>query len=165
MAGLPVLLVDLLVGSAQFALGLLAENAGEWFFHRYVLHGLGKRPGSLWNYHWSEHHRVSRANKMFDPGYQGWPVHWNTQGKEALFLLLLVAAHLPLLAFVPSYVAGMYAGLAIYYIRHRRSHLDPEWARIHLPWHYEHHLGGEGDANWCISWPWFDWLLNTRSRR
>jgi hypothetical protein len=56
---------------AQFVVGLFAENAGEWVFHRYVLHGLGKRPGSIWNYHWHEHHRVSQINGMLDLGYRG----------------------------------------------------------------------------------------------
>lgn len=148
---------------AQFFLGLLAENAGEWFFHRYVLHRLGRRPGSLWRYHWSEHHRVSRVNGMLDPGYRGWPLRWDTQGKEALFLLCVAAAHGPLLALFPFYVAGMWLGLAAYYVLHRKSHLDREWARTYLPWHYEHHLG-RVEANWCVSWPGFDWLMGTRAR-
>jgi len=161
--GSPALLIDLVLGSAQVFLGLLAENAGEWVFHRHVLHRLGKRPGSLWHYHWSEHHRVARANDMFDPCYRGWPSHWDTHGKEVLFLLLVAAAHWPLSASIPWYVAGLYAGLAAYYVRHRRSHLDPDWARAHLPWHCDHHLGGNAEANWCISWPWFDWLAGTRA--
>lgn len=159
-----MLLADVCAGALQISLGLFAENAGEWLFHRYVLHGLGKRPKSLWNYHWSEHHRAARANQMLDPGYRGWPLRWNTQGKEALFLLLVAAAHLPLLAFAPLYASGMLLGLAVYYARHRRAHLDPEWAKANLPWHYEHHLSKGAEANWCISWPWFDWLMGTRVR-
>jgi sterol desaturase/sphingolipid hydroxylase (fatty acid hydroxylase superfamily) len=133
---------DLIMALAQIFLGLFAENAGEWVFHRYVLHELGKRPNSLWNYHWSEHHRIARA----------------------LFLVVVVIVHLPLTAILPLYVGGLYAGLILYYTRHRRSHLNPEWAKTHLPWHYEHHLSATVDANWCITWPWFDWLMGTRIR-
>jgi hypothetical protein len=152
----------ILMNLALGGLGLLVENAGEWAFHRYVLHGLGRRPGSFWHYHWREHHRAARANGMVDPCYRGWPSRWDTHGKEVLFLLLVAAAHAPLLDVLPSYVAGLYAGLALYYFRHRRSHRDPDWARAHLPWHYEHHMGGDPEANWCIAWPWLDWLAGTR---
>jgi len=154
-------IVTLVMALAQVCLGLLAENAGEWFFHRYVLHGLGKRHGSLWGYHWNEHHKVARVNQMFDPGYRGWPLQWNTQGKEALSLAALAIAHLPLLPAIPLYVLGMYAGLLLYYQRHRRAHLDPEWAKSRLPWHYEHHME-RSDANWCVTWPWFDHIMGTR---
>jgi len=32
-------------------LGLLLGNFTEWWFHRFVLHGLGKKPGKLWSFH------------------------------------------------------------------------------------------------------------------
>ena len=151
-------LVNFLIG---FPLGLLAENAGEWFLHRYVLHRLGKRRDSMWSYHWHEHHRICRENGMIDPGYRGLPLRWNTQGKEALFLLSVVLLHATLIPFAPGYVAGMYLALGLYYARHRRAHLDPEWARRHLPWHYQHHMGDNPNVNWCITWTWFDRLMNT----
>jgi len=160
----PELLTGLLSALLQVVLGLLAENAGEWFFHRFVLHGLGKKPGSFWSYHWSEHHRIARANHMLDPGYKALPLQWNTQGKEAAVLIMVVILHLPLMALIPWYACGLYAGLVLYYIRHRRSHIDPDWAASHLPWHYEHHLSRGVEANWCITWPWFDWMMGTRVR-
>jgi sterol desaturase/sphingolipid hydroxylase (fatty acid hydroxylase superfamily) len=49
-----------------------------------------------------------------------------------------------------------------YYRVHKRAHLDPAWARTNLPWHYDHHMGPEQDANWCVTRPWFDDLLGTR---
>ncbi|WP_228124975.1 sterol desaturase family protein [Candidatus Methylospira mobilis] len=153
------MLLNLLLG---IPLGLLIENAGEWLIHRYVLHGQGKRPDSIWAYHWHEHHRVCQENGMLDHGYQGWPLRWNTQGKEALFLLVVVLGHIPLLMCVPGYVAGMYVGLACYYIRHRKSHLDPDWARRKLPWHYQHHMAQNSEANWCVAWPWFDRVMGSR---
>jgi sterol desaturase/sphingolipid hydroxylase (fatty acid hydroxylase superfamily) len=52
--------------------------------------------------------------------------------------------------------------MALYYTRHKRAHLDPEWAREHLPWHYDHHLGPDQDQNWCVTFPWFDWVVGTR---
>ncbi len=144
-----------------FPLGLLAENAGEWLMHRYILHRLGRRPGSLWNYHLNEHHLVCRQNGMIDPGYEKLPLRWNTQGKEAVFLLLVVLFHVPLWRMFPGYVAGMYFALGFYYYKHRKSHLDPAWARSQLGWHYRHHMGDNMEADWCITWNWFDRLMKT----
>ena len=39
---------------------------------------------------------------------------------------------------------------------------DHAWAREHLPWHYDHHMGPDQDANWCVTRPWFDQLMGTR---
>ena len=48
------------------------------------------------------------------------------------------------------------------YRAHKRAHLDPEWAKRHVPWHYDHHMGPDQDANWCTLLPWFDDLMKTR---
>lgn len=34
---------------------------------------------------------------------------------------------------------------------HRRSHLEPEWAKKRIPWHYDHHMNSNQDANWCVT--------------
>jgi len=31
--------------------GLAYANASEWLIHKYALHGLGKRKGSVWAFH------------------------------------------------------------------------------------------------------------------
>lgn len=147
----------------QFVLGLVYANAGEWFMHRYILHGLGKNRRSFWAYHWYEHHAVSAKNGMLDPGYQQMTLTtWNTQSKELLVLACIVAMHLPGIGLLPGFVWAVYFSLALYYYKHRKAHLDPVWARKHLRWHYEHHFGGNSSANWCVTWPWFDYLLGTR---
>ena len=50
----------------------------------------------------------------------------------------------------------------VYWHVHRKSHLDPAWARANLPWHVDHHLGPDQHANWCVTWPGMDYLLGTR---
>lgn len=147
-----------------FGLGLLAENCGEWIVHKYLLHGLGRRRGSFWSYHLYEHHATASRNGMLDLGYQSWPLRWDAQGKEALVLATIALAHVPLLWPAPAYVAGIYTGMACYYLRHRRAHLDPNWARRHMPWHYAHHMQPHNDEYWCITWPWFDHLYHWLQR-
>ena len=50
-----------------------------------------------------------------------------------------------------------------YLYRHRKAHLDVEWGKKHMPHHYDHHMGENQDANWCVSYPWLDLLLGTRN--
>jgi sterol desaturase/sphingolipid hydroxylase (fatty acid hydroxylase superfamily) len=143
-------------------LGLLYANAGEWLIHKYVLHGVGKNKKSFWNFHWGEHHRASRKHGFSDPDYERTPFANNAQGKEALALVGLVALHLPLFTVAPLFTATVCYSAADYYFKHKRAHLDPAWAKQNLKHHYDHHMGTEQDANWCVTRPWFDWLMGTR---
>lgn len=145
-----------------FALGLLYSNAGEWVIHKYVLHGLGRRRESFWSFHWHEHHKNSRRNGNVDPDYERGLRGWNGQTKEALALLGAAILHLPLAPVAPWFTAGVLYSTARYYRVHKRSHQDPAWAREHLPWHVDHHLGPNQHANWCVSRPWFDVIMGTR---
>jgi len=150
--------------------GLLYANASEWLLHRYVLHAIGKRKESYWSFHWHDHHRASRKEDFYDASYEGGS--WRrdakggltSQGKESLALVALSAAHLPLLPIAPFFTATVIWSAIHYHRVHRRSHLDPEWAREHLPWHYDHHMGPDQNANWCVSFPWFDHIMGTRKR-
>lgn len=147
----------------QIMLGLIYANAGEWLMHKYILHGLGKNPNSFWAYHLYGHHVVSSQNYMMDPGYKTInPAVWNAQTKELAVLAGVVLLHLPLLRVLPLFTATLYGSLLLYYYQHRKAHLNPGWAKRHLRWHYEHHFGHAGNANWCVTWPWFDYLLGTR---
>lgn len=149
----------------QFLLGLLYANAGEWLMHKYILHGLGGNPQSFWAYHLKEHHAVCNKYAMVDPGYKKINLMtWNTQSKELVVLIALVFLHFPLFLELPSFTSAIYLSLALYYYKHRKAHLDPFWAQQHLRWHYDHHLCTKSacNGNWCVSWPWFDYLLGTR---
>ncbi len=143
-------------------LGLLYANAGEWLIHKYVLHGLGRRKSSFWSFHWHEHHKASRRGDMHDPAYERPLGGWNGQTKEALGLVLMGLAHAPLFPVAPFFTATVWYCGARYYYAHRRAHLDFAWAKEHLPWHVDHHLGPDQDANWCVTRPWFDHVMGTR---
>lgn len=147
-----------------FLFGLLVANAGEWSIHKYLLHGLGRHKNSIWAYHWREHHEACFKNAMLDEGYRHLRLEWNTQTKELAFMLLAVLSQLPFITIAFWYVAGVYLNIGVYYYLHRKSHLNPDWARRHLRWHYDHHLGSFSDANWCITHPFFDYLMATRRK-
>ena len=143
-------------------LGLLYANAGEWLIHKYVLHGVGRDRSSFWSFHFHEHHRAVRAEDGFDPDYERSVVGWHAQGKEALGLAAAAVAHLPLLPIAPMFTGAVLYSIGRYYVVHKKSHLDPEWAREHVPWHYDHHMGPNPHCNWGVTWPWFDHVMGTR---
>ena len=148
----------------QFILGLLYANLGEWLFHKFILHGLGKKSDSIWAFHWHEHHAICAQNAMFDPSYKKLIVStWNPRTKELAVFFGALLIHLPLFWYFPAFCLGLYASLVLYYIKHRKAHLDPLWAKQHLSWHYEHHMN-PSSGNWCVTWPWFDYILGTRSK-
>lgn len=89
---------------------------------------------------------------------------WNAQSKEVVAVTALAAARLPLFPFAPTFVATVMYSAWDSYRKHRRAHLDPVWARRHLPWHYDHHMGPDPECNWCVTRPWFDYLMGTRRR-
>lgn len=144
-------------------LGLLYGNACEWVLHRYVLHGLGRRKGSFFAFHWRDHHRQARLHDMRDPHYERSVFAWNAQGKEALGLVGLGVLHLPLLPVAPFFAGTLAYCMWNYYRTHKRAHMEPAWAYEHLPWHVDHHLGPNPEANWCVTRPWFDVVLGTRT--
>ncbi|MDD5409885.1 MAG: hypothetical protein PHF31_00480 [Methylobacter sp.] len=150
------------IPAIQFLLGLLYANAGEWLMHKYILHGLGQNRHSFWAYHWHEHHAVCAQNNMFDQGYQSLCLTtWNAQTKELTVLAGIVLLHVLLFLLFSLFTGAIYASLMLYYYKHRKAHLDPAWAKRHLRWHCDHRLGTNA-ANWCVTWPGFDYLMGTR---
>ncbi len=143
-------------------LGLAWASLSEWVVHRYVLHDMGKKKGSFWSFHWHEHHKNSRQRGFKDPAYERSLWEWNSQSKEALALAGSALLYVPLLPIAPFFTATVWYSIANYYRVHKKSHLDPEWAREHLPWHYDHHMGPDQNCNWGVSRPWADAWLGTR---
>lgn len=146
-------------------LGILYANGAEWLLHKYLLHGLGKDKRSRWAFHWHEHHGQSRRADMLDTHYVDQGLRsWNTHTKELAGLVVAALVHAPLLAVAPEFTVTLWACAANYYRVHRKSHLDPAWGRKHLPWHYDHHMGPNQHANWCVTFPLWDHVLGTREK-
>ncbi|HZO17273.1 MAG TPA: hypothetical protein VFB62_28545 [Polyangiaceae bacterium] len=147
-----------------FPLGLVSSNAGEWLMHKYVLHGLGTKKNSFWSFHWHEHHSQSRRNGFRDTDYERPALGWHAQGKETYALLGLSLSMLPLWPLAPYFCAAVWLSSYGYYRVHKKAHLDPAWAKKHVPWHYDHHMGPNQHMNWCVTFPLFDHLMGTRER-
>ncbi|MGE8571707.1 MAG: hypothetical protein ACN6NW_06695 [Acinetobacter amyesii] len=151
-----------------FIAGLVVANAFEWFAHKYVLHGTHRSgkprfspvPKSMKS-HW-EHHREVRKTDFHDHGYVEGVQNWRTKN-EIISLAIVAGVFTPLFYPVSKgmSLAVLYSACNYYYI-HRRAHLEPEWAMKKIPWHYDHHMNSNQDANWCVTKPWFDYILGTR---
>ena len=143
-------------------LGLAYGNAVEWILHRYLLHGLGKKKKTFFSFHWSEHHKNARQNNMYDPDYAKPFLKSGPPFKETVSLVLFGLLHLPLLPIAPFFTLTGYYCIFNYLRVHKKAHQDVEWAKQNLPWHRDHHMGKNQDANWCVTKPWFDVVMGTR---
>ncbi|OTG69427.1 hypothetical protein B9T25_02290 [Acinetobacter sp. ANC 4470] len=151
-----------------FLVGLVVANGFEWVAHKYILHGTHRSgkpryspvPDSMKS-HW-EHHREVRKTTFHDHGYVEGISNWRT--KNEIISLAVVAGAASVLFYPISKgmaAAAVYSACNYYYI-HRRAHLEPDWAMKKIPWHYDHHMNSNQDANWCVTKPWFDYILGTR---
>lgn len=145
-----------------FALGLVTSNAFEWAAHKYVLHGLGKRPGSFWSFHWHEHHKNVRKEGGYDAMYKLPLMQSSSKLKEAIGVVGGALLATPLIAVSPGFVAAAWLSSGAYYFMHKKAHLDPAWGKKWVPWHVDHHMGPNQHANWCVTSPMFDILMRTR---
>jgi hypothetical protein len=143
-------------------IGLAYVNITEWLIHKYWLHGLGQNKKSFWSFHWHEHHREARKHDMEDPSYTKSVFSSAARGKEVLGLIGGALVVTPLLPVAPFFTATVWYRTVRYYQLHKKAHLDPAWAKEHLPWHYDHHMGKDQNANWCVTHPWFDHVMGTR---
>jgi sterol desaturase/sphingolipid hydroxylase (fatty acid hydroxylase superfamily) len=159
----PTLTVAPMAILLQITLGVIIANLFEWIIHRYVLHGLGKRKDSNWASHWSVHHRRSRQNDHFDKDYLAVTEGGMNEGaREILGLIGLSLIQVPTFLLFPWYAGTTIFMAYAYFLVHRKSHLNPEWAKKWVPWHYDHHMGKNQDANWGVTLPIWDYILGTR---
>lgn len=150
-----------------FPIALIFANGFEWYAHKYILHGT-PRPGQpryspipkSMKSHW-QHHKIVRTTDYQDEGYAEGLSNWRTRD-EVISLLKLTAITSLAMPVAPFFTLGTYYAAARYFYVHRRSHLEPEWGEKAIPWHYDHHMNTNQDANWCVTRPWFDYFMGTR---
>jgi hypothetical protein len=143
------------------AFGLVIGNFIEWNFHKHVLHGLGKKKDSFWNFHWHKHHKQCRKH-MLDKDYQ---MGFEYLFKTPEFLVLSSAMGLIFKFFgknFPFISIGIILYGFLYYFIHMRSHLDQTWAEQWIPWHVEHHQKGNQEHSFNVVYPLFDSIFRTR---
>lgn len=146
----------------QIAVGFLYANLFEWAWHKYVFHGLGKNKSSFFSEHWKDHHRIVRKTGGYDSSYQIKVFRRGSSTTEIVELFVAAMLHLPLIFLFPVFTTYLFVHCAAYFFIHRKCHLDPEWSKKYVPWHWDHHMGKNQDSNWCVTLPFWDHVLRTR---
>ena len=146
-----------------FINGLIFSNAFEWYFHKYVLHGQGKKKNNFWRFHWAVHHRTVMKENFRDSDYEHDILDaWDPQSKEVAALAVGAVAISPFFWVAPGFTSAVWLSQYNYYRVHKKSHLDPEWGYKYLPWNYDHHMAPDQDKNWCVTFPLWDYVMGTR---
>lgn len=147
---------------------LIVQNISEWFVHKHILHEMGKNKKSFFHYHW-EHHNRCRKNRNEDYEYFDFWEYGivSPMIKKELWLMagMSVAFFLPLYFFVWKMLA--FASVSViwgYFFFHAYSHINVRFGRKYMRHHYDHHMGPDQNQNWCVTFPWFDWIMKTRYR-
>jgi hypothetical protein len=142
-----------MIFALQFFIGWVYGHVFEYIAHRYLLHDR-KKFKKIFRHHFGQHHNVSRKNNMYDENYLKILNKNNLFEPASLFLLLLL--HIPTAFIAPGFFCAIVWSLASYFFLHRKSHIDVEWGKKWLPWHYEHHMGKNQHANWGVRLPIID---------
>ena len=145
-----------------FPLGLLAANGFEWYAHKVWLHEFPMKHRNSPFFTHIAHHKRARLNGFHDEGYRESMFKNAEMYNEKSALIALAVVTTPLLPVAPFFTAGLYYGIWNYWEVHAKSHLDPEYAKKRIPWHFDHHMTSNQNANWCITKPWFDYIMGTR---
>lgn len=141
--------------------GIVVANVGEWLIHRYVLHGLGKRRDSFWSFHWHDHHRSCRKNDFSDSKYDRFLPRGTSRLKEAFGLIGLLGVSSAIWPLSPGFSAGLLTSLVSYYVVHTTVHKYPEFGKKWFKHHYEHHMLGDQQHSWCVTFPLTDMIMGT----
>ena len=127
----------------------------DWGVHILLHKPRGK---SRFKFHW-KHHKIARKNGNCDPDYK--IKLWQNETKIAVGAMIL---HSPLYLLFPVFTITVLAYASVYLVLHRKSHQHVEFFKKWLPWHYEHHMGRNQNANWCVICPLMDHLMGTREK-
>ena len=155
------------LGSFAFHLGCVCGGyvfavSLEWFVHNIFFHRMGKKKGSRFGFHYNDHHRAVRKTKGHDASFGGSRFAWNGYGREFWGIVIGSALLSPFLLVAPLFWLTVVVCGVHYHVVHTRSHLDVEWCRTHLRWHWDHHMGKNPDVNWGVTTEWFDRMMGTR---
>lgn len=145
-----------------FPLGIFVANGLEWYFHKVWLHEFPTKYRNSPFFTHIAHHKRARLNNFHDEGYAESMFKNAEIYNEKTALIGLAGAATVFLPVAPFFTAGLYYEIWNYWRIHAKSHLDPEYAKNRIPWHYDHHMTSNQNANWCVTRPWFDYIMGTR---
>ena len=144
-----------------FLFGITLGSLIEWGSHKYLLHNFSRK---IFSYsHFSIHHRNCRQNNNYDKDYESFPPTTLDSGLTEIVLLISALIVTSPLLLIDSWLwLGLVFHAFVYYYMHRKSHIDVEWGKKWMPWHWTHHMGRDQNTNWGVTLPIWDFILRTR---
>lgn len=140
----------------QIILAWIYSHIFEYIAHKFILHET-KIFKFAFKHHFGIHHKIARNNNMYDRGYE----NIFSSKFEILSLLITAVIHLPLFLFFPFAYLSLLLFITNYYLIHRKCHLDVEWGKKWIPWHYAHHMKTNQHKNWGVRLPIIDIIMKT----
>ena len=83
---------------------------------------------------------------------------------ETYLTVAAMILHTPLFWVSASFSWAVLAYATVYLFLHRKTHEHVEFFKKWCPWHYEHHMGKNQNANWCVVCPLMDHIMGTREK-
>lgn len=145
-----------------FPVGVFVANGMEWYFHKVWLHEFPMKNRNSPFFTHIAHHKRARLNSFHDACYAESMFKNSEMYNEKSALIALGVVSTVFVPVAPFFAMGLYYGIWNYWKIHAKSHLDPEYAKKRIPWHYDHHMTSNQNANWCVTRPWFDYIMGTR---
>lgn len=145
-----------------FPIALISANAFEWYAHKHWLHEHSAKHRNSPLFTHIRHHKLCRTQNFYDANYLEPMLDNQEVFIEKSLLIGLAAATTLVMPVAPFFTLGSWYSAWNYWSVHKRCHLDPDYAKRRIPWHYDHHMNANQDANWCVTRPWFDYLMGTR---
>lgn len=141
--------------------GLIVGSLVEWIAHRYILHNFTLK--ILSKTHFGIHHNNSRKNNCLDIDYLRFPPTKLSSGlSEIIMLGVLGLGVIPAAFYSIPFFVGLEMHIVLYYVMHRKFHLNPAWGKRWMRCHWDHHMGKNQNANWGVTNPLFDYVFGTR---
>ena len=138
----------------SFLLGLIYASFVEWFVHKYLFHGLGKKKNSIFAYHIRQHHKTCCQNENRDE---------KISKRETFGVLFLLVLNAPVYFLSPMffYAVSLY-GIA-FIVVHNIVHKNVALGKKLFPWHWDHHMRFQ-NHNMNVVLPIADYILKTRKK-
>ena len=138
-----------------FFVGIIYANVVEYFVHRYLFHGRGKKRTSVFAFHLRDHHLTAKRNGFIDR---------KTSQVEAIGLPFLLATHAPVYFVSPALFFGLVVYAAAFGILHSYQHHHPAFTKKYFPWHWDHHMKNQ-NKSWGVVLPLTDYITGTLENR
>ena len=139
----------------MFFAGILYANLMEFFVHKYLFHGLGKKKNSIFAFHIRQHHMVARKNGFVDRKFSL---------NEFIGIPILMLVHSPILWLSPHMYAAIWIYAILFVVVHNTLHRNPAIAKKYFWWHWNHHMQNQ-NKSWAVVVPISDVFFRTLQKK